>query len=85
MLIAFIALSLVYGLAFYWVTMNNGDLGAAILAIGLPFVGMYYLGWKALPICLMAAYFGTKLALVRKRRRESIRVAFYDEPDDTAK
>jgi hypothetical protein len=79
MLLAFIGLFVVYALSHYWITLNRSDLGATLLVILLPFVGLYYLGWMALLNCVAAAYLGTKAGLKRIHRQRTVRASFYED------
>ena len=85
MLIADIGLFVVFGLSDYWITLNKRDFFSTVLVIILPFVGMYYLGWRALFCCLLAAYLGTKWGLKKLQRKQTVRVSFYEDDDEAKK
>jgi hypothetical protein len=81
MLLAFIILFIIYGLTFYWATLNKGDLAGPLLIILVPLFAVYHLGWMALVYCLAAAYLGTKAALKKQLRQRTLRVSFYEDEE----
>ena len=85
MLIGYIGLFVVYALSHYWITLNKRDFFSTVLVIILPFVGMYYLGWRALVCCLLSAYIGTKWGLKKMQKKKTVRVSFYDDSDEPQK
>ena len=82
MLLKFVGLFIVYGLAHYWITLNKRDFGATLLVIALPFIGVYFLGWMALLYCLASAYLGTKAGLKKLQRSKTLRVSFYEDGEE---
>ena len=85
MLLGFIGLFIIYALSHYWITLNKRDLGATLLVILLPFIGLYFLGWMALLYCVAAAYLGTKAGLKKLQRQRTLRVSFYEDGDEPQK
>ena len=85
MLLSLIGLFVVYAISHYLITINRRDLFATILVIGLPFVGLYYLGWMSLLYCLAGAYLGTKAGLKKLQRTKTIRTSFYTEDEEAGK
>ncbi|GGB97644.1 hypothetical protein GCM10007205_03650 [Oxalicibacterium flavum] len=85
MLLSLIGLFVVYAISHYLITINRRDLFATILVIGLPFVGLYYLGWMSLLYCLAGAYLGTKAGLKKLQRTKTLRTSFYTEDEEAGK
>ncbi|WP_293780072.1 hypothetical protein [uncultured Oxalicibacterium sp.] len=85
MLLGLIGLFIVYAISHYLITINRRDLFATILVIGLPFVGLYYLGWMSLLYCLAGAYLGTKAGLKKLQRDRPLRTSFYRDDEEPQK
>lgn len=86
MLLPLIGLFVVYAISHYLITINRRDLFATILVIGLPFVGLYYLGWMSLLYCLAGAYLGTKAGLKKlQRATHTVRTSFYTDDEEAQK